>query len=184
MKTCSKCHKEKDLNEFYHSKRGLFGFRSICKKCDQTHHSNYIKNHKWKKILQDIKQRCNNPNNPSYKDYGEKGIKCFINEKEIHKLMIRDNYWNLNDPTIDRIDNNGNYAFENCQFLERVENSVKDKKKPILQFDIQGNFIKEWESLSLAGKITNINFKNISLTALHKRNSAGGFAWKYKENVK
>jgi hypothetical protein len=98
--------------------------------------------------------------------------------------MIRDNYWNLNDPTIDRIDNNGNYAFENCQFLERVENSVKDKKKPILQFDIQGNFIKEWESLSLAGKITNINFKNISLTVLHKRNSAGGFVWKYKENVK
>jgi len=181
MKVCSKCGIEKDLNEFWKTPRGLFGVKSICKSCSQTHHSDYIKNNKWKKILGDIKQRCENPNNPSYKDYGERGIKCLITEEEIKQLMIRDKYNKLKDPTIDRINNDGNYTLENCQFLERDENSCKDKRKPILQFDLNGNFIKEHKSLILAGKITKINFANIGSAANNKRKTAGGFIWKYKE---
>ena len=61
-------------------------------------------------ILKGIKDRCNNPNNNRFKHYGERGIECNITEEEIKSLMIRDGYYNLKNPSIDREDNDGNYT--------------------------------------------------------------------------
>ena len=55
--------------------------------------------------------------------------------------------------------------------------------KPILQFDKQGNFIKEYPSAKIAKKETGA--KNIFEVASGYKNqlykSSGGFIWKYKE---
>lgn len=49
---------------------------------------------------------------------------------------------------------------------------------PVLQFDKQNNFIKEWESATKA--ITKLKITNIC-NCLNKRSkTAGGFVWKYK----
>lgn len=53
--------------------------------------------------------------------------------------------------------------------------------KIVLQYDINLNFIKEWPSISDAENSLNIAHGDISQCALHKRRSAGGFIWKYKE---
>lgn len=82
-------------------------------------------NIKISQLLSGIKQRCGNINNSSYKYYGERGIKCFITEKELKTLWIRDKAWELEMASIDRIDNNGNYTFENCRFIELQENIKK-----------------------------------------------------------
>ena len=55
--------------------------------------------------------------------------------------------------------------------------------KPVLQFDKQGNFIKEWPSAKAAKKETGA--KNVFEVASGYKNqlykSSGGFIWKYKE---
>jgi len=71
-----------------------------------------------------IKQRCNNPNSDRYYSYGQKGIKLQVNIRKfiswyLEKLKLRKTW---NDPTVDRIDNRGNYCFCNIQLLERKEN--------------------------------------------------------------
>ena len=52
-------------------------------------------------------------------------------------------------------------------------------KKPIIQYDLKGNFIKEWESASDAGEKLNIFSSTISATCLNKKKKAGGFIWKF-----
>lgn len=55
--------------------------------------------------------------------------------------------------------------------------------KPVLQFDKQGNFIKEWPSTRAAKRETGA--KNVFEVASGYKNqlykSSGGFIWKYKE---
>ena len=53
--------------------------------------------------------------------------------------------------------------------------------KPILQFDKNNNFIKEYESITQANKETNIKCSNISLCCkgIKYRKTAGGFKWRY-----
>jgi hypothetical protein len=128
-----------------------------------------------------IRQRCENPKNASYPTYGAREIKSLITEKEIKELWFRDKAWLLQVPSIDRIDNNGNYTFENCRFIEQSLNSSKDKFKPVLQFDLDGNFIKEWPSQKEASHQLKIAQGNISSVLNNNRFSAGGFSWKFKE---
>jgi hypothetical protein len=74
-----------------------------------------------------INQRCNNPKCKDYPNYGGRGIKALITKEEIKILWFRDKAYNMNNPTIDKIDNDGNYTFDNCQWLENKDNSLKDK---------------------------------------------------------
>jgi len=134
-------------------------------------------------IFNHIKDRCENPKNPSYCRYGGRGIKCNITKEEIRKLWERDKAYLMKQPSIDRIDNDCHYIYNNCQFIEKSENSKKasiSQRKPILQFDLQGNFIKEWESLTLASENTDISIGDIWRVANNQRKSAKGFIWKYK----
>lgn len=51
--------------------------------------------------------------------------------------------------------------------------------KPVIQFDINGNFIREYHSASEAQRVTNIN--KITACCRGERSHAGGFIWKFKE---
>ena len=55
-------------------------------------------------------------------------------------------------------------------------NSVK-----INQYDLEGNFIKQFNSLTEAATAYGITSSNISVAAQHKynRKTAGGYIWKY-----
>lgn len=54
-------------------------------------------------------------------------------------------------------------------------------RKPIFQFDILGNFIKEWPSIKEASIKLNINCGGISGCCIGSNPKAGNFKWKYKE---
>lgn len=53
--------------------------------------------------------------------------------------------------------------------------------KPVLQFDKNGNFIKEYESVELARAALNLHSGGISSVCKGKEGSCGGFKWKYKD---
>ena len=72
------------------------------------------------------KERCENPNNAGYKYYGGRGIKFLLTKEDVGRLWVRDNASVMKDPTIDRIDNSGNYELNNCRFIERVDNVKKE----------------------------------------------------------
>lgn len=59
---------------------------------------------------------------------------------------------------------------------------LKDMKGYIryLHLDLEGNFIKEWDSAIAAGKTLRLSQGNISSCCLGKRNKCGNFKWKYK----
>ena len=73
----------------------------------------------WLTTLFKAKTRCNSVNNR----YHKRGIKCFLTQEEIKTIWFRDKAYLLKHPSIDRIDNNGNYIFDNCRYIELSENS-------------------------------------------------------------
>ncbi len=134
----------------------------------------------WKRTLESIKQRCNNKNCERFPYYGGRGIKCQITEVELRFLWFRDNASAMNYPTIDRENKNKHYIYENCQYIEHFENTGKDKRKPILQYDLDGKFIREWNSITEASHQLCIFHSNISMCLRKMYKTSGGFKWEYK----
>jgi len=76
-----------------------------------------------------IRNRCRNPSSDNFKYYGGRGIKCFLEYVDLVKLWERDKGWNLKRPSIDRMDNDGDYVFENCRFIEVAENIARRNRE-------------------------------------------------------
>ncbi len=62
-----------------------------------------------------------------------------------------------------------------------INECIKKRVRPILQFDKKNNFINEFNSITEAGNKTNINSKSIWCCLKEITKSSGGFIWKYKE---
>jgi hypothetical protein len=115
-----------------------------------------------------------------YKYYGERGIQCLITEEEIKVLYEQHNASQMKRPSIDRIDNDGNYCVENCRFIEQSKHTIITHNKIVLQYSLQGNFIKEWPSVKDAANFYNVSPSAISLMITKNRKHCCGFIWKYK----
>lgn len=66
---------------------------------------------------------------------------------------------------------------------KKLSEAITGKKvpsmwKPILQYSLDGEFVKEWNSISEAQEIYKTN--HIGACASEKRNYAAGFIWRYK----
>ena len=91
-----------------------------------------------------------------------------------------------NLPQINHKDENkANNCLQNLEWCDAKYNinygTRNDKlKKPILQFDLNGNFIREWECASDVGQEVRANIVHC---LKGKRKMAYGFIWKYKEDI-
>lgn len=56
----------------------------------------------------------------------------------------------------------------------------EEKRKPVIQYTKNGVFVKEWQCISDAQK--ELNIVHISECANRKRNYAGNFIWRYKDD--
>lgn len=56
----------------------------------------------------------------------------------------------------------------------------KSRSKAILQYDLKGNFIREWNSSMEVERELQISHGNIGSVCNGNRKSAGGFIWKHK----
>ena len=67
--------------------------------------------------------------------------------------------------------------FEKVEYKKPI---THNRCTPILQYDIDGNFIKEWKSIKQAKIETGL--KTIGDYLLGRTKSCGGYIWKYKQN--
>lgn len=66
------------------------------------------------------------------------------------------------------------------EYRKKQIESAKDKSKQIIQFSINGDFIKEYNSISEAAKELNIDKTCISRNCNGKYKTAFGYIWKFK----
>ena len=67
------------------------------------------------------------------------------------------------------------------QSKEIIEKRTKKLYKPILQYDLEGNFIKEWGSVNEASDAFNIDNGSFS-KAIKRKGTSAGFLWRYKKS--
>lgn len=76
-----------------------------------------------------MKNRCINPKNKSYKNYGGRGIKClFKSVDDFIDYVVNELHADPRGLTIDRIDNDGHYERGNIQFVTNVVNQSHRRK--------------------------------------------------------
>lgn len=74
-----------------------------------------------------------------------------------------------------------NHTKEGNENREKGKRKYYDaNKKPVLQYDLDGKFIKEWESAVDAGKGLKISYSDINRACKKENLIAYGFQWRYK----
>jgi group I intron endonuclease len=79
-----------------------------------------------------------------------------------------------------KMSNSVKLSFNNPDMIRKLS-SLKDAKKiPIIQLDMNDNFIREWESVSMIKRELKFERKTIKLVCQGKYKQAYGFKWKFK----
>lgn len=97
-------------------------------------------------IYYGIRKRCYNITDPAYKWYGGRGIKMcgeWLNDKRIFFDWALGNGYNKK-LSIDRIDNNGDYAPENCRWVSAEIQAKNRRSNHILVYNGESHNIKDW----------------------------------------
>lgn len=194
MKRCTKCYTIKNEREFYPDSRNKKHFRPSCKVCCSIENKNY--RHTFNGLVNEI-----------YKKQKISKYAITYSKKELSDWIISQynfndlfNNWKISNfnkwlkPSVDRIDDNYYYSFDNIQLITLNENFTKgnecrsdgrNKKtyQPVIQMLMSGFEIKSFYSIKLASEKTGIDPTCISRACTGVRNTiqAGGFKWKHKQ---
>jgi len=93
--------------------------------CINIYQTKRRRKYPWESHYHSAKNRCTNHNSPKYARYGGRGIKFLLTMPEVKEIWEKCNANLMKNPSIDRVDNDGNYEKDNCQFLEMGEHSTK-----------------------------------------------------------
>lgn len=76
----------------------------------------------WYEMWRNAKARCEDPKHKSYKYCGAYGIKFLLTQHQVESLFNwHGGHW-MKCPSLDRIDANKDYVFDNCRVIEKAIN--------------------------------------------------------------
>lgn len=109
------------------------------------------------KIYASIIQRCSNPKDKGYKNYGGRGIKiCEEWENDYMAFCnwcIENGYSEQktekgrNKLTIDRINNDGNYEPSNCRWIVQKQNERNKRTNKFITYNGETHCLIEWAEI-------------------------------------
>lgn len=97
-----------------------------------------------------MKNRCRNPNHKAYDRYGGRGIKCHWDEYLDFKEDMYESYkkhveeYGVEETTLDRIDNDGDYCKENCRWATNKQQSNNCRDNVKLEFRGEKKNVSQW----------------------------------------
>lgn len=90
--------------------------------CNYDHVKEYRKRKPWARPREWARRRCVDKKHREYNGYGGRGITFSLTMEEAERLYVRDKAHRLDKPSLDRVDPDGPYSFENCRFIELRDN--------------------------------------------------------------
>lgn len=121
---------------YYKETRGKTNLKHGCGVRGTTEYQTYSS---W----QHIKERCLNPNNKYYKNYGGRGI-TICEEWMNFENFLSDMGLATDGYSIDRIDNDGNYNKENCKWASFQEQMNNTRRSHFLEYNGEKKTIADW----------------------------------------
>lgn len=122
-----------------------------------------LKNHSLYSVWRNMKQRCNNKNNPEYKNYGGRGITIcdeWLNDFKVFYDFCMANGWK-DGLQIDRTNNDGNYEPKNVGFVTSSVNNLNKRVMGKIQY--RGVYLNKQTSKYMARVTINGKDKYIGL---------------------
>lgn len=148
---------------------------------------NHVLYYRWVNML----GRCYSEKHVQYKHYGAKGVTVesyffkfsnyieFVSTLENYDLLIE----NPKEYQIDKDIKKGRqniYSRDTIsivKFSDNLEEENSNKRVPVAMYSLEGNFIKNFESITLASEETHIPIGNIAKCVRGESKSAGGYRW-------
>lgn len=131
------------------------GFERIAKYSDLkrttkcTHNTTNWDNQRIGKIFNDMRRRCYEQNNKSYKWYGEKNIQIYdewLNNPKTFEIWAMSNGYS-DELTIDRINSNLDYSPENCRWITKINNSKYKSTTSMISANGETHSGRDWARL-------------------------------------
>lgn len=109
-----------------------------------------------------------------------------VKEKRVGSIAHKEN--KLSEDTKKKIsDGLKKYYSQNENKKLNIENHRESMAravgKPVTQYTRDGVFIKEYKSIAEAGRTSTVKKNNIGLVLSGRNKTAGGFIWKYSQNI-
>ena len=113
-------------------------------------------------------------------------LKTYLVHRIIAEVFLPNpnNYKEVNHKDEDKTNN----SVENLEWCDRlynvrygtgIERRSKTQSKPVLQYDLEGNLIREWKSVTECG-MNGYNYGNVAACCRGELKTYKGFLWEYK----
>ena len=101
------------------------------------------------RIWQNMKTRCENPRSPSFEYYGARGIAVCDEWRDSFEAFYE---WALSNGyadnlTLDRIDVDGDYCPENCQWATLKKQQNNKRNTLVVELDGEKHALREWADI-------------------------------------
>jgi predicted GIY-YIG superfamily endonuclease len=122
----------------------------------------------------------------------EIGVNNKTREDIVKELYKREQYWfditkpyekgyNINK-TAKPNNTKPNKSEDFGKKISRIKIENNHTGKPILQYDLDGNFIKEWPSSTSVQRELGFNARNVGGCANNENMTSNGYIWRFKDN--